>query len=167
MKIKFVSIITAFLLTTTLSAASVKDLSFLQGCWKQSYSEKENHYFEDNFTTAAGGIILATSRMVNGETLEFHEFMKIVNDKDDVILTPYPDGEKGVSFKLNPMTNEHEAIFENPEHAFPRTITYRLNEDKTLAAIVAGAVEGKSKKLEFNMSRVTCARQSLPSVRKE
>jgi hypothetical protein len=49
-----------------------------------------------------------------------------------------------------------EAVFENPEHDFPRRIIYRLEPDGSLFARIEGMPKGKLRGLDYPMKRGRC-----------
>jgi hypothetical protein len=57
-----------------------------------------------------------------------------------------------VAFKLN-SSNAKEVVFENPKHDFPQKITYKLNADGTVTALVEGAMNGQPRRLEFHYTK--------------
>jgi len=85
---------------------------------------------------------------VNGDTV-FHEILKIEkNDTGIYYIADVPHNPGPVSFKLTEV-NDTMAIFENPEHDFPKKITY-INEEGNLHAYIEGpAKDGKMKKIDF------------------
>ena len=85
---------------------------------------------------------------LNGDTV-FHEILKIERyDTGIFYIADVPHNPGPVSFKLTEV-NDTMAIFENPEHDFPKKITY-INEEGNLHAYIEGpAKDGKMKKIDF------------------
>jgi hypothetical protein len=54
---------------------------------------------------------------------------------------------------------ESTVIFENPAHDFPQRVGYKRDGDSLLAWI-EGAVNGKSRRVEFPYRRASCAGSS-------
>ena len=88
----------------------------------------------------AGGSMLGMSRTVAGDrTVEF-EFLRIEQRGETIYYVASPKGRcPGTDFKLTRVAVQ-EAVFENPEHDFPKRIVYRKNSDGSMTASVdAGA----------------------------
>ena len=88
----------------------------------------------------------------NGDTI-FAEKLKIertasgINYVADVEHNPEP-----VKFRLTEITDT-SAVFENPEHDFPRKIIYLLEEGKLHASIEGPGRGGNWRKIDFYMDR--------------
>ncbi len=79
----------------------------------------------------------------NGDTI-FTEQLKIEKIGEDIYYTAVAKHNPGpVHFKLVEL-GENKAVFENPEHDFPKRIVYMLKDDGSLYA----RIEGKNKKGE-------------------
>jgi hypothetical protein len=52
--------------------------------------------------------------------------------------------------------SDSEAVFENPQHDFPRRIVYRLQAAGSLMARIEGTENGKDRAVDFPMQRVKC-----------
>ena len=66
-----------------------------------------------------------------------------------VAENPYP-----VGFRLT-STRKREAVFENPQHDFPKKISYKLQEDGTLLAAIEGpgGEGGQPRRIEYRFVR--------------
>jgi len=91
------------------------------------------------------------SRTVAGEkTVEF-EYLRIEQRADGIYYVAHPKARcPGTDFKLT-RASATEAVFENPEHDFPKRIIYRKTEDGLTARIDGG--EG-TKSMSFAYRRV-------------
>jgi hypothetical protein len=78
--------------------------------------------------------------------------------KDGVLrVTPYPNGKMSATFTLveyDPAAKK--AVFANPEHDYPKRITYQRTADDRLLFVVAGTAEetkAGAPVMEFSLSR--------------
>src|SRR5688572_2076013 len=91
------------------------------GNWKGKIQEMDVHetWTLENENSFSGQGIVMSER----DTL-FHESTKLeVQGEDIVYIADVPGNPEPVSFKLTSY-KDNKAIFENPEHDFPKTITY-------------------------------------------
>ncbi len=131
---------------------SLNDLAWLAGCWEGKGSKRVR---EEYWTMAAGGSMFGIGRAISdGRTTEF-EFMRIHEEKGDVLYTSKPSGQPEASFKLI-RANGNEAVFENPQHDFPQRVIYRKQSDGTLLARIEGERNGKQSGIDFPFVRVKC-----------
>lgn len=78
----------------------------------------------------------------------FGESLRIEARADGVFYVATPEGEPTTAFRLTRSTAD-EVVFENPQHDFPTTITYRRSGDEGLVAIV----ESATRRIEFTLAR--------------
>lgn len=145
------SIVALFLLvnipvqTTTLS-----DLSWIAGDWQTESGGRRQS--EEHWTTATGGTMLGMSRTIAGEKLVEFEYLRIEQRADGIYYVAHPKARcPGTDFKLT-KSSATEAVFENPQHDFPRRIIYRKTGDDSLTATIDGG-EG-SKAMSFSFRRM-------------
>ena len=114
-------------------------VSFLTGCWRGPTSDGVGVY-EERFTPPAAGIMLGTSRMWAGSELRSFEYLTLRAVDDGVVLVPSPGGRPaGVTFPLT-ASGPGVALFEAPDHDYPRRIRYSTDPDGALhIRIDAGA----------------------------
>jgi hypothetical protein len=127
------------------SAATTRDISrltWLTGDWQTPPGEKAQ--IDEHWIAPAGGSMMGLSRTVaNGKVVEF-EFLRIEQRGDAIYYVAYPQGRcSGTDFKLTNLSGQ-EAVFENPQHDFPKRITYRKNSDGSLVASIDGGPNTKS-----------------------
>ena len=89
----------------------------------------------------------------SGETI-FSEKLKIQKTGNDIFyIADVSHNPEPVKFKLTSL-DDIEAVFENPEHDFPKKITYK-NENGSLHAWIEGpAKNGEWKKIDFFMNKI-------------
>jgi hypothetical protein len=105
---------------------TLDDVSFLAGCWAGTMGSLD---MREQWTEAAGGVMLGTTRYLRDGIVVDWEFGRLVQDERGVTLWPYPRGE--ISEHGFPLVRvEGEYVFENLEHDFPVRIVYvREGED--------------------------------------
>jgi len=129
---------------------TLADLAWLAGAWQTEPGSKRQ--IEEHWTQAAGATMLGMSRTVAGEkTVEF-EYLRIEQRADGIYYVAHPKARcPGTDFKLT-RASANEAVFENPQHDFPKRIIYRRSGDSLTTSIDGG--EG-TKAMSFKYSRVT------------
>lgn len=127
-------------------------LSFMTGCWRGPI---EGGFMEEIYTETADNLMLGTTRTVRGDTVVSFELTRIERRKDGIFLAPYPNGQPSPDpFRLTQITGD-EALFEAPEHDFPRRIRYRRQADGSLQArIDDGNDDGRA--MEWTMAPGPC-----------
>lgn len=132
------------------------DLAFLAGCWSGSLGD-ESGVMEEFYTVPSENLILGTTRYLRKGTAIQYEFTRIEKIDSGIRMVPYPGGEPSQdAFRLTSLRNG-VAIFEAPEHDYPKRIIYRANRDGTRTArIDAGA--GDPKGQEWELQPVDCPR---------
>ena len=107
---------------------------------------------EEHWTAPGGGSLMGLSRTVAGEkTVEF-EYLRIEQRADGVFYVAHPKARcPGTDFKLS-VASANEAVFENPQHDFPKRIIYRRTAEDTLTATIDGG-EG-TKAISFVYKRM-------------
>ena len=82
-------------------------------------------------------MMLGLSRTVVSDEAVGFEFLRIVANDDGVFYLAQPNGRPPTRFEL--VEQSHRYVrFENPEHDHPKVIHYRLTEEGTLVATIAG-----------------------------
>jgi Domain of unknown function (DUF6265) len=138
------------MLTSAAVQNDISQLSWLAGDWQSAPGGRTQ--VEEHWIQPAGGSMLGMSRTVAGSrTVEF-EFLRIEQREDGIYYVAQPKGRcPATDFKLT-RAGAQEAVFENPQHDFPKRIIYRKTaEDSLTASIDAG--EG-SKAMTFSFRRM-------------
>jgi len=130
--------------------ATLADISWIAGDWKTAPGGRAQ--IEEHWTQVAGGSMMGVSRTVAGDkTVEF-EYLRIEQRADGIYYVAHPKARcPGTDFKLT-LATATEAVFENPQHDFPKRIIYRKGADDSLTASV-DAGEG-SKAMSFAFRRM-------------
>jgi hypothetical protein len=122
----------------------LKDLAWLAG----SRSMKGNTLFEERWTDPASNMMLGVSRTVRGDKVVEFEFLRIEARPDGIFYVAQPGGHPPTDFKLTQWDGT-EAVFENPEHDFPKRVIYRRMPDNVVMAKVDGGAGTKAQEFTF------------------
>jgi len=97
--------------------------------------------------------MLGMSRTVAGEkTVEF-EYLRIEQRADGIYYVAHPKARcPGTDFKLT-RASATEAVFENPQHDFPRRVEYRRTPTGLHAEIAGPGRDGKERVIPFEYRR--------------
>ena len=129
---------------------SISELSWMSGDWQTPAGGRVQ--IDEHWTQPAGRSMLGMSRTVGGDkTIEF-EYLRIEQREDGIYYVAHPKARcPGTDFKLTRLSSS-EAVFENPQHDFPKRIIYRKTSDDALTASI-DAGEG-TKSMSFGYRRV-------------
>lgn len=129
-------------------SGGIDKLGWLAGKW---HIEDHGRVIDEQWTTAAGGMMLGVSRTVKDGKTESFEFLRILERPDGLVYIAQPEGRPPTEFRLA-SSEGGEWVFENPEHRFPRRIRYkRVGEDSLVARIEDAS---GSEYVDFAYSRV-------------
>jgi uncharacterized protein DUF6265 len=133
------------------SAPTLSDISWISGDWQTEPGGRRQ--IEEHWTKVAGESMLGMSRTVAGDkTVEF-EYLRIEQRADGIYYVAHPKARcPGTDFKLTRATAT-EAVFENPQHDFPKRIIYRKTADDALTASIDGGEGTKSLSFVFKRSK--------------
>jgi Domain of unknown function (DUF6265) len=144
------SILTLFLSVNVLvQTPTLTDISWIAGDWQTAAGGRTQ--IEEHWTQVAGASMMGMSRTVAGDKTAEFEYLRIEQRADGIYYVAHPKGRcPGTDFKLT-RASATEAVFENPQHDFPKRIIYRKGQDSLTASIDAG--EG-SKAMSFSFHRM-------------
>jgi hypothetical protein len=148
------SLVILFILLLTTNASmqtpALTDLAWISGSWQTEPGARRQ--IEEHWTVAAGATMMGMSRTVAGEkTVEF-EYLRIEQRADGIYYVAHPKARcPGTDFKLT-RASANEAVFENPQHDFPKRIIYHKGADDSLTASIDGG-EG-TKTISYAYRRV-------------
>jgi hypothetical protein len=110
----------------------VQALGWMSGAWIDGSG---NNSTEERWSRPKAGVMLGTNLTVSGSLAKEFEFLRIAPDeKGRVTYWASPQGRKAVPFPLVTGGN-NEAVFENPKHGYPTTISYRREGNRLIARI--------------------------------
>lgn len=125
--------------------AGLGELGWLAGCWSGVEVETETM---ECWSAPRGGLMLGWNRTVRPEARASFEFLRIADTADGVVYFASPSGREATPFRLVE-ASDRSALFENPEHDFPRRIRYRLGPDGVLQVQAEATVDGAVRRLEW------------------
>ncbi len=128
-------------------AFKIDDLAWLSGSWETPPGKMQ---IDEHWSSVAGSSMIGMSRTVAGSKMVFFEYLRIEVRGDAIYYVAHPKARTpGTEFKLVRLS-EMKAVFENPQHDFPKRIIYRRNADGTLTARIEGDGTEKEKPQEFH-----------------
>lgn len=129
------------------AAHTIHDLIWMAGDWQTSPGGRAQ--IEEHWTQPAGGSMLGMGRTVaGGRTVEF-EYLRLEQRNDGIFYVAHPKARcPGTDFKLTRLTTT-EAVFENPQHDFPKRIIYRKTAGGSLVASVDGGEGTKARTFTY------------------
>jgi len=126
---------------------TLTQLAWLAGTWTGGSGPVA---FEERWTPAAGGAMLAVSRTMKGDRMVAFEYVRIIERDGGLVYIAQPNGRPPTEFTLTAITAD-SATFENPTHDFPKMIRYAKRPDGALEARVS---DGAAKAETFLFKRV-------------
>ena len=147
--LKRCALILLLCITTQAQTPTLADIAWISGAWQTTGGRRQ---VEEHWMQVAGASMLGMSRTVAGEkTVEF-EYLRIEQRADGIYYVAHPKARcPGTDFKLT-RASATEAVFENPQHDFPKRIIYRKTGDDSLTATIDGG-EG-TKAMSFSYRRI-------------
>lgn len=143
--------------TASQMSFEINELNFMSGCWQGTFGGGSGT-IEEFYTTPSKNLMLGTTRYLRGGTAVQFEFTRIEKTDTGIFMTPYPGGRPSKdAFQLTRI-EDGAAIFEAPQHDYPKRIIYRSNPDGTRTARIDGGAED-TKGQEWMMSAVPCGKQ--------
>src|SRR6185436_874849 len=94
--------------------------------------------YEERWTPATGGSMLATSRTLRNTAISEFEFLCIAERNGSLVYTAMPNGRSPATDFFLTRVDDTSATFENPAHDFPKMIRYAKRPDGSLEATISG-----------------------------
>ena len=118
----------------------IKDLAFLSGTWVGGDGSTS---LEAVYSSPDGGQVVAASKEIKDGRVIMIDFEHFYERDGKLRLTPYPFGNKSVEFTMTSLDpGQRMAIFENPNHDFPKRFTYQRTGDEHLRITLEGDMSG-------------------------
>ena len=135
---------------------TVMALRFMAGCWRGQFARgAETGIIEEHYTEPSDNTLLGTTRYLLEQRTIQYELTVITQDSAGVWMIPYPGGRRSEHAFLLTGVTENRAIFEAPEHDYPKRIIYRADGDSVLrASIDAGPRDERPR--TWTMTRSKC-----------
>jgi hypothetical protein len=121
----------------TVAPATITSIGWLAGDWVGVVGGND---VEERWMSPAGGAMIGNSRSTRGNPASMVEFeyLCIAQRHGGLVYTAMPNGGGATDFLLTKISAD-SATFENPEHDFPRAITYTKRADGGVDATISGA----------------------------
>jgi hypothetical protein len=119
--------------TTPVSATRLEQLSWLAGSWRGDTGRSRQ---EEHWTSPAGGLMLGLHRDLGPSGRASFEYLRIEQRADGLVYLASPGGREPTPFRLVEISSAR-AVFENPDHDFPKRIVYS-REGEVLTARAEG-----------------------------
>lgn len=144
----------ALLFVAAVSARAADFPVFMSGSWHGTFG---GTIVDEQWTSAEGGMMLATSRTIapNGRTS--FEFLRIERRNGTLVYLAMPQARPETTFPLKTMTDSR-VVFENLEHDYPQRILYWRDGAK-LCGRVEGMVKGMLEGEEWCWSAASAPRK--------
>lgn len=147
-------IILVFLVLSLCSCSSekvgVSDFSWLEGEWVGTSDDLQ--LFE-KWELHQGRVLKGEGGGYNGKDTAFCESIKIEQRADALFYVVSVKGSSEVvDFKFTGYKKD-SAVFENPQHDFPKRIVYLQLPNNKMYACIDGVNEGKYAKMEFSYQK--------------
>jgi hypothetical protein len=124
---------------------ALASVAWLRGRWCGAH---DGGTFCEAWRDGADGSLAGDGAFERDGARVFGEALRIEARGDGLYYVATPEGEPSTAFRLTRATVD-EVVFENPQHDFPTTITYRRSGADGLVAIV----EGGARRIEFVLTR--------------
>jgi hypothetical protein len=132
---------------------TLQDLAWLAGHWR---IEQADRVVDEHWMAPAGDLMMGMARNVQAGKVREYEFTLLRQEPNgDIVYVASPSKQSEATFKLTSLRNG-EAVFENPQHDFPKKVVYARQPDGSLLAWIEGpGRDGKPRRVEYPYKRVT------------
>jgi hypothetical protein len=131
---------------------TLQDLAWLAGHWR---IEQADRVVDEHWMAPAGDLMMGMARNVQAGKVREYEFTLLRQEPNgDILYVASPAKQSEATFKLTSLRNG-EAVFENPQHDFPKKVVYARQPDGSLLAWIEGpGRDGKPRRVEYPYKRV-------------
>jgi hypothetical protein len=131
---------------------TLQDFAWLAGHWR---IEQADRIIDEHWMVPAGNLMMGMARNVQAGKVREYEFTLLRQEPNgDILYVASPAKQSEATFKLTSL-RDGEAVFENPEHDFPKKIVYARRADGSLLAWIEGpGRDGKPRRVEYPFKRV-------------
>lgn len=135
-----------------LAAAAPGFPRWLAGCWSGARGPEQ---FRERWILADDETLLGVGYTRAGASLQSFEFLRIVTRGQNLAYIAQPEGSPPTEFASSRAT-ANEVVFENPDHDYPKRISYRrLDVNRVAATVDDGSETGQ--RLELSLTRDLCS----------
>ena len=131
---------------------TLQDFAWLAGHWR---IEQGDRVIDEHWMAPAGELMMGMGRNVQAGKVREYEFTLLRQEPNgDILYVASPSKQQETAFKLTSL-RDGEAVFENPEHDFPKKVIYARQPDGSLLAAIEGpGRDGKTRRVEYPFKRV-------------
>jgi hypothetical protein len=141
---------------------AVERIGWLAGCWRAEGGEAGSG---EHWMAPAGGTMLGLSRTITNGVTVAHESMQLRIVDGKLTFIALPSGQAETAFPLRSLDGE-SVVFEDPKHDFPQRVGYRRVSPDRVLAFIEGTRDGKTKRIEFPLTREPCEALAKPAPKK-
>lgn len=131
-----------------------RPVAFMTGCWRGE-ARGSSTLIEERWAPPAGGLVLGTTRYLREGRAVGFEFAHLAPVDGTLTLTPFPGGERSEHAFALTLHDAGFAVFEAPEHDYPKRIRYALLPDGHLQASIDGG-PGDDDPRVWTMEPISC-----------
>ena len=132
-------------------AAPIERLGWMAGCWERIEGDL---VVEEHWLGPRGGLMLGVSRTLRAGRAVAYEYLRISEQDGVPVLVAQPSGQAVTAFR-SVTIHDSLAVFENPQHDFPKRIVYRPGPD-SLWARIEGDADTSARAVDFRFGRTAC-----------
>ena len=126
-------------------------LAWLEGSWEGVSGET---VMREKWNKVNDALMTGSAHVLVEKDTVFSERIRIMAVDTSVLYVVFiPGVPDSTSFALTSYEND-EAVFENPDHDFPKRIVYRKVGSDSLYAYIEGPVDGEVKREVFPYKRI-------------
>lgn len=147
----------ALLFSAALASCAKKEskfdkLQWLEGSWEGITGET---IAREKWTRVSDNLMKGSAYVLIGTDTVFSEDLKLMQvDTSLFYIVNIQGAPDSTSFVLTKFEND-EAVFENPDHDFPKRIVYRKVSNDSVYAYIEGPVDGEVKREAFPYRRTS------------
>jgi hypothetical protein len=130
----------------------IERLGWLSGCWEGVAGQVR---FEEQWMRPLGGLLLGMGRTTRGDSVVSHEAMSIEEREGRLVFRAQPSRQPPAEFAQQELT-DGKVAFTNPEHDFPKWISYQRLSSDSIVAQISGESAGQKIDAEFRLGSVAC-----------
>lgn len=131
-------------------------LAWLAGCWERRAGATVSR---EIWSPPLGDLMVGASVSARDGRARAWEHLRIQSRDGNPVYIALPSGQRQAEFPATAVSDSAVA-FENPEHDFPRKITYRRRGSDSLVARVEGPGPNGPRGFDLAMARVACEQRA-------
>jgi hypothetical protein len=146
-----ISILIAVSMMKAQSKPEMEKLLWIIDKWVSSNDESSSY---EEWNRINDTLFEGSSKTVKDGKIIFEEKLKIIEENGDIFyVADVKHNPAPVYFRLT-YSEANIAVFENPEHDFPKKVTYKHEEGTLHATIEGPSKKGDWKKVDFYFNKI-------------